>query len=125
MLFPQREYVNLKSPDVREFTRMDPNGFLHRYQTGVIIDEIKRVPELLSYIQVEVDIILDYGLHQDQVEIKLGQTTNPDYFKGLAYFSGINSGIRNSYLIYTGTDQRKQQKTEILNWQGIGRIPIQ
>ena len=33
----------------------DPKGFLRQFKSPVILDEIQRVPELLSYIQVIVD----------------------------------------------------------------------
>ncbi len=53
--FPELEYVNLERPDIRERAIDDPLGLLRRLRDGAIIDEIQRVPELLSYIQVEVD----------------------------------------------------------------------
>jgi uncharacterized protein len=53
--FPDLAYINLESPDQRELATDDPRGFLRHYRQGVIIDEIQRVPDLLSYIQVEVD----------------------------------------------------------------------
>lgn len=49
------DYANLESPDVREYAATDPRGFLSSYAGGVIIDEIQRVPQLVSYIQVIVD----------------------------------------------------------------------
>lgn len=53
--FPDFAYVNLESPDQREFASQDPRGFLRRYPEQVILDEIQRVPELLSYLQVHAD----------------------------------------------------------------------
>lgn len=53
--FPDLTYVNLESPDTREFASQDPRGFLRRYGEGLILDEIQRVPDLLSYLQVHVD----------------------------------------------------------------------
>lgn len=53
--FPRKPYVNLESPDIREFARTDPRGFLSSYVDGVILDEIQRVPELVSYLQPMVD----------------------------------------------------------------------
>lgn len=53
--FSAKPYVNLESPDVREFARSDPRGFLATYADGAILDEIQRVPELLSYLQSRVD----------------------------------------------------------------------
>ncbi len=54
-VFPSMAYANLESPDVREYAATDPRGFLSSYADGVIIDEIQRVPQLVSYIQVIVD----------------------------------------------------------------------
>ncbi|HMV43588.1 MAG TPA: ATP-binding protein [Leptospiraceae bacterium] len=53
--FPQKKYINLEDLEVREFAQTDPRGFLSSYPDGCILDEIQRVPELLSYIQVFVD----------------------------------------------------------------------
>lgn len=53
--FPDLAYVNLESPDNREFATDDPRGFLRRYGDGVILDEIQRAPQLVSYIQGYVD----------------------------------------------------------------------
>ncbi len=50
--FPHLGYVNLEAPDLREFAESDPRGFLARLGEGAILDEIQRVPDLLSYIQV-------------------------------------------------------------------------
>ena len=55
MLFQDRAYVSLEDLDQREFARRDPRGFLSRFPGGAVIDEIQRVPELLSYIQTIVD----------------------------------------------------------------------
>ncbi len=53
--FPHLDYVNLEAPDQREFAESDPRGFLARLGEGVILDEIQRVPDLLSYLQVQAD----------------------------------------------------------------------
>ena len=53
--FPGLKYVNLEAPDDREFAESDPRGFLAQLGDGAIIDEVQRVPTLLSYIQVTVD----------------------------------------------------------------------
>lgn len=54
-VFPDMAYANLESPDIREFAAADPRGFLAAYPGGVIIDEIQRGPQLVSYIQGIVD----------------------------------------------------------------------
>ena len=56
MVFSQHGYVNLESLTEREFAISDPIAFIRRYDgQSVIIDEVQRVPDLLSQIQVEVD----------------------------------------------------------------------
>lgn len=51
-VFPDLAYVNLEAPDQREFAQTDPRGFLARLDDGAVLDEIQRVPSLLSYLQV-------------------------------------------------------------------------
>ncbi|MEI7814841.1 MAG: ATP-binding protein [Coriobacteriia bacterium] len=53
--FPEHPYVSLEDPDEREFAALDPRGFLRRFSDGAIFDEIQRAPELLSYLEGEVD----------------------------------------------------------------------
>ena len=54
-VFPQHSYVSLEAPDVRAFASEDPRAFLAQYPDGAIIDEVQRVPELLSYLQGIID----------------------------------------------------------------------
>ena len=53
--FPHLKYVNLEAPNQREFAESDPRSFLSQLDGGAILDEIQRVPELLSYLQVLAD----------------------------------------------------------------------
>ena len=53
--FPGLHYVNLESPDNREFALEDPRGFLSQYGQGAVLDEIQRAPELVSYLQDHID----------------------------------------------------------------------
>lgn len=55
MTFPGYNYCNLEHPEIRILAQQDPKSFMLQYPAPVIIDEIQRVPELLSYIQVDVD----------------------------------------------------------------------
>lgn len=54
-VFPEYGYVNLEAPDIRSFAIDDPRGFLASHPDGVILDEIQRAPQLLSYIQAIID----------------------------------------------------------------------
>lgn len=44
-------YASLENPDTRRLAQEDARGFFRNYPAPVIIDEVQRVPELLSYIQ--------------------------------------------------------------------------
>lgn len=54
-LFPDYEYINLEFPDVRARVASDPRFFLTPGETGIVLDEVQRLPELFSYIQGIVD----------------------------------------------------------------------
>jgi predicted AAA+ superfamily ATPase len=80
MAFADYGYISLESPDNRNFAEADPKGFLNGLSKKTIIDEIQRVPELLSYIQVLVDetemkgqFILT-GSHQLQLRQEITQS---------------------------------------------------
>ena len=56
MSFPDKPYVSLEKLSLRDFALSDPVGFLDTHaREGAILDEIQRVPSLLSEIQVRVD----------------------------------------------------------------------
>ena len=54
-LFPNHAYRTLEAPDTRVFAREDPRAFLAELPEGAIIDEVQRVPDLLSYLQGIID----------------------------------------------------------------------
>nr|MBP6733858.1 ATP-binding protein [Chromatiaceae bacterium] len=55
MAFPDKAWISLEDPDVRMAAEMDPRGFLGELSAGAILDEVQRVPSLLSYLQGLVD----------------------------------------------------------------------
>jgi hypothetical protein len=78
--FPEKQYVNLESPDVRAFVQDDPRGFFAMYPSGAIIDEIQRAPQLVSYLQPLVDerkepgLFILTGSQQFEVMTTIGQS---------------------------------------------------
>lgn len=52
---PDRTYVSLDDPLVRELAVSDPVLFLQRYQPPLLIDEIQYAPQLLPYIKIHAD----------------------------------------------------------------------
>lgn len=53
--FPEYSYVNLEDPVNRMLAQEDYRGFFASFKEPLIIDEVQRVPDLLSAIQVLVD----------------------------------------------------------------------
>ncbi len=60
-LFPERPYVSLEPLDQRTVAIEDPRAFLTRFPDGGIIDEVQRAPDLLSYLQEDIDRHPDSG----------------------------------------------------------------
>lgn len=54
-LFPDKPYVLLENPDVRQRAEDDPISFLDKYPNGAILDEVQNTPFLFSYLQGIVD----------------------------------------------------------------------
>jgi uncharacterized protein len=80
MAFPDKPYVNLEQPDVRDFAQQDPKAFLAQYPDGAVLDEIQNVPTLLSWLQVLTDAdprkgrFVLTGSHQLQVNAHITQS---------------------------------------------------
>lgn len=78
--FPKKKYVNLEALDLQELARSDPRGFLEGMPDGAILDEIQRVPQLLSYIQLIVDetdqkgMFILTGSHQLELHAAITQS---------------------------------------------------
>ena len=78
--FPDLAYANLEAPDQRDFAESDPRGFLAQFDEGAVIDEVQRVPTLLSYLQVIADerggngLFVLTGSEQFQLSSAIGQS---------------------------------------------------
>ena len=78
--FKDYDYVNLEEPEIRAYAAEDPKGFLADHPSPLIIDEVQRVPSLLSYIQVIADrdrkagqYVLT-GSHQPKLKAEISQS---------------------------------------------------
>lgn len=54
-IFTNHTYFNLEDARVREKIAVDPKQFLSEHKSGIILDEVQKYPEILSYIQVLID----------------------------------------------------------------------
>jgi len=80
MTFPDKPYFSMEDPDIRMAAQADPRGFLNKVEAGCILDEIQRLPILLSYLQGIVDrnrkrgrVILT-GSHQPRLHEAISQS---------------------------------------------------
>jgi len=79
-VFKDKPYANLEHPETREFAEVDPVRFLSQFPEGAVLDEIQRVPLLLSYIQVIVDekdikgMFILTGSHQMELHQAVSQS---------------------------------------------------
>ena len=55
MAFPNANYLSLEDPELRAYAEQDPRGFIADHPGRTVIDEVQRVPDLLSTVQVTVD----------------------------------------------------------------------
>ncbi|MGI6394166.1 MAG: ATP-binding protein [bacterium] len=54
--FPEAEYVTFDDPVMQDFAKNDPNGFISKFSSDkTILDEIQYVPELFSYLKMDID----------------------------------------------------------------------
>jgi predicted AAA+ superfamily ATPase len=67
-VFSDKAYVSLEAPDERERALADPRAFLGSFPDGAVLDEVQRVPELLSYLQA---LIAERDVEQPDVSARL------------------------------------------------------
>ena len=112
--FPGYNYCNLENPEIRQLAENDPNAFFASFSQPLIIDEIQRVPQLLSFIQVIVDeknkkgLFLLTGSHQQSLSEAVSQSlAGRTALLRLLPFSikellSANIELNRDKLIYTG-----------------------
>ncbi len=80
MAFPDKPYLSLEDPDIRMTAEEDPRGFFLQFPDGAVLDEIQRLPILLSYLQGIVDAaqrpgqFILTGSHQPQLHEAISQS---------------------------------------------------
>jgi predicted AAA+ superfamily ATPase len=66
----------------------------------------------------EMDCVIEKGMELMPIEIKSGQTINPDFFKGLSWwYENIENKPDNGYLIYGGEQNQVRSKGNVLSWR--------
>ena len=80
--FPKKKYLSLEDPDIRLAAELDPRGFLQQVDEGAILDEVQRLPILLSYLQGIVDRVQKPGMfiltgsHQPELRLCDGKRSH-------------------------------------------------
>lgn len=118
MTFPDKPYYSFENPDIRLVVESDPRGFLNNLPDGAVLDEIQRIPQLLSYIQGIVDnaqskgMFILTGSHQPELHQSISQTlAGRTSILTLLPFStgelaGFQKEIKPFEIIYQGTFPR-------------------
>lgn len=100
---------------------------------NLIIAEIRKrftgrgeLPELYYWRDSsgnEIDCMVADGDVLNIIEIKSGKTIHKEFFKGLEYFSKLNTGVSlSSFLIYGGGDVYKRGDITILGWSRLDEV---
>lgn len=68
----------------------------------------------------EVDLLIPFGSQVHAIEIKAGQTVNPDYFKGIAQFAKAHSAqLATGRVIYGGSAAQARSDWPVYSWQSL------
>ncbi len=67
----------------------------------------------------EVDFVLDHGASVRAVEVKLGRTIVSDYFKSLTYLGQVVPSLKQCYVVYGGTETRRQLGSEVIPYRSL------
>lgn len=106
----------------------------HLFETFIVSELLKKrfnagKPSNLFYFRDhlgnEVDLIIDRGLEQIPVEIKLGSTIASDFFKGLNYYYKLNGTARDKgIVIYGGEVKEERSHHLVLPFHDLSTIPV-
>ncbi len=73
----------------------------------------------------EVDIVMDYGIHLDMLEVKSGQTLGKSLFGGLRHFRKLYTQTRNCFLVYGGNQNRIQEEITTIPWDKLASLKVE
>ena len=101
----------------------------HLFENFVVMEALKnrynkgKASNLYFYRdsnQNEVDLLLRYGNNFEITEIKSSMTYNPDFEKGIKYFSEIfNNRVTNKQIIYCGELENPDRNVKLLNFRNL------
>lgn len=70
----------------------------------------------------EVDVIIDQGDRLVPVEIKSGQTLNPELFRGLERWRALSGSGAEGCLVYGGEESLGHGGIHVVPWRGMSSI---
>jgi uncharacterized protein len=70
----------------------------------------------------EIDLLLDRVASQSIVEIKVGKTVQPDFFKNLRLFKNLNQTTSESWVVYGGDQMQPRTDGTVLTWRDLGKV---
>ncbi len=119
-LLLKKPYVNFENPTTQALFEADPSGFVAKYSSGAIFDEVQRVPNLLRLMQEVLDNQTKRGqfiITGSQQLLMLDST-----LQSLAGRVGYLSLLPLSYAELSGSGYEKPQVTDYILRGGYPEI---
>jgi predicted AAA+ superfamily ATPase len=67
----------------------------------------------------EIDIVVEKGSVILPVEVKAGQTFNPDFCKHLTYFKTLAHDVATGFVVYGGEKTEKRKDVQLVAWRDL------
>jgi predicted AAA+ superfamily ATPase len=71
---------------------------------------------------LEIDVLLDYGQEVEQLEIESGKTVSTELLAPLRKFARLHGHVRESYLVYGGTETYRREGVSVVGWRDAGSL---
>jgi hypothetical protein len=73
----------------------------------------------------EIDCIIEGGNDLAALEIKSGNTFDPDYFRNIRYWNRLSgSKAGRSFVVYGGESQAETKDGTLAGWKDIDKLPL-
>ncbi|MBM3790853.1 MAG: ATP-binding protein [Acidobacteria bacterium] len=64
----------------------------------------------------EIDLLMEAGPRRIPIEVKSGQTVQPEFFRNLDYWRRISGAVERGHLVYAGNDRQERSEHTVHPW---------
>ncbi len=72
----------------------------------------------------EVDLVIEQSNFTYAIEIKSAKTINDSFFKGLTYYSSLDTGRVKTICVYGGEEQYMYKGHDVMGWKNLASIKV-